>query len=154
MSDTEIIDKVLKEFKKNPIYLLLILLGILLSYFIIIKLFSKDLNIENFVSTSNNKKKCVYYFWKKCGHCKTFSPVWDEVVNEVNTNSSYSNIKNNCELIKKEKDDFGANDEIEKFDIGGFPSIVILNKTSSKKLHEYHGDRSKEDLLQWFQSNI
>ena len=151
MSETEIIDKVLKEFKKNPIYLLLLLLGILLSYFIIIKFFPQDLNIKNFTS---NKKKCVYYYWKNCGHCKTFSPVWDEIVNEVNTNSSYSNIKNNCELIKKEKDDFGASSEIEKFNIEGFPSIVILNNNGSNKLHEYDGDRSKEDLLQWFQSNI
>ena len=152
MSEKDIIDKVFKEFKKNPIYLFLILVGILLTYFIIIKLFTKDLNIENF--TSNNKKKCVYYYWKNCGHCKTFSPVWDEIVNEVNTNSSYSNIKNNCELIKKEKDESGASSEIEKFNIEGFPSIVILNNSGSSKLHEYNGDRSKEDLLQWFQSNI
>tara|TARA_Y100000816_G_C25734773_1_gene386855 strand:+ start:47 stop:511 length:465 start_codon:yes stop_codon:yes gene_type:complete len=154
MSETEIIDKVLKELKKNPIYLLLILLGILLSYFIIIKLFSKDLNIENFISTSNNKKKCVYYYWKKCGHCKTFSPVWDEVKNEINTNNNYTNIKNNCELIKKEKDDFGASGEIEKFNIEGFPCVLILNSDSSNKLHEYQGDRSKDNLLQWLQGNI
>ena len=91
-------------------------------------------NLEGF----GNPKEFVYFYWKDCGHCKAFSPIWDEFSQKYN---------GSIKLRKVEKDDMGAKEELEKYKIRGFPTIMLLDDNGGHK--DFDGDRTVDSLMQF-----
>jgi thiol-disulfide isomerase/thioredoxin len=85
--------------------------------------------MENF----GNPASCTYYYMNKCGHCERFSPEWDKFV------QSYTGP---VKFKKIEMSD--ATDDLEKYGIKGFPTILFLDESGNPQIYE--GTRSVEAL--------
>ena len=86
-------------------------------------------SLENF----SNPKKLVYFHMNGCGHCKKFTPEWDKFA------SSYDGP---LEIKKVERNEAG--DDLEKYKIQGFPSILLIDGQDNTK--EFDGDRTSSCL--------
>lgn len=86
-------------------------------------------NLEGF----GQSKELVYFYMNGCGHCKKFSPVWDEFSGMYN---------GNLKVRKVERADAG--DELEKYQIKGFPTVLLLDGNGGKK--EFDGERTIQGL--------
>ena len=87
---------------------------------------------ENF----GNPKELVYFHMTGCGHCKKFTPEWEKFV---------QGYKGNLKLRKVERADAG--DELDKYQIQGFPTILLLDGNGGKK--EFEGPRTVSGLEQF-----
>lgn len=87
---------------------------------------------ENF----GNPKSCTYYYMENCGHCKRFSPEWDNFV------QSYTG---QVTLRKVEMSEAG--NDLEKYNIRGFPTILIIDDNGEYK--DYDGPRTSEALTKF-----
>jgi len=87
----------------------------------------------------SNPKELIYFYMNGCGHCKTFSPVWDEFA---------SNYNGDLKLNKYETNEAGS--MIEKYKIQGFPTVLLIDEKGNKK--EFEGDRTIQGL-EFFVSN-
>jgi thiol-disulfide isomerase/thioredoxin len=67
-----------------------------------------------------------------CGHCKSFKKTWNELKNENKNNINF--VTYDSELNKN---------EISKYKIEGFPTLVLL---TNDKAIEYVGPRNKEAI--------
>jgi thiol-disulfide isomerase/thioredoxin len=86
-------------------------------------------NLEGF----GTPKELVYFYMDGCGHCKTFSPIWDQFA------SGYSG---NLNVRKVER--AAAGNDIDKYEIQGFPSVLLLDGQGGKK--EFSDDRNIQNL--------
>lgn len=98
-----------------------------------------NLNIENF--ENDNSKKLLYFYMDGCGHCKNFTPTWDEF-----SNSNTSNITTH----KIERSN--AQDKLETYNINGFPTILLLDE-NNVKIKEFSGERTIEGLQSFVDAN-
>lgn len=92
--------------------------------------------IENF----GNPASCTYYYMNNCGHCKRFSPEWDNFV------QSYTGP---VKIKKIEMSDAG--DDLEKYGIKGFPTILFLDEDGNPQIYE--GERTVEGLTMFINDN-
>ena len=99
-------------------------------------------NLEGFEGDGENKT-LVYLFWKDCGHCKKFNPVWDEF-----SGGNKSQIK----TVKYEKDSAEGAASAKKYDVSAFPYLILVDK-NGKKIKDYDGERTVESLNQFVQAN-
>tara|TARA_A100001015_G_scaffold317259_1_gene433770 strand:- start:1360 stop:1776 length:417 start_codon:yes stop_codon:yes gene_type:complete len=123
-----------KKFNKfHPIVQVLVTFGLLFAlryiYNTFLYSYFRAFNLEGF----GQPKELVYYYMNGCGHCKKFSPVWDQF------SSSYSG---NLNVRKVERNDAG--DELNQYQIQGFPTILLLDGNGGKK--EFQGDRTIQGL--------
>jgi thioredoxin-like negative regulator of GroEL len=91
--------------------------------------------LENF----DNPKTLYYFHMNGCGHCKKFSPTWDQFASKYN---------GNVQLKKLERAEAGG--LLEKYEIQGFPSIILLDDKGQKK--EFNGDRTVSGLESFVQN--
>ena len=68
-----------------------------------------------------------------CGHCKRFAPIWDDFSGKYN---------GDIKLKKLERNEAG--DMLDKYQIQGFPTILLLDEQGNKKVFE--GERSISGL--------
>ena len=99
-------------------------------------------NLEGFEGDGENKT-LVYLFWKDCGHCKKFNPVWDEF-----SGGNKSQIK----TVKYEKDSAEGAASAKKYDVNAFPYLILVDK-NGKKIKDFDGERTVESLNQFVQAN-
>ena len=122
-----------KKFNKlNPIVQIVIALLIVIAIRYLIQLLQYhyySASLENF----SNPKKLVYFHMDTCGHCKKFNPEWDKFA------ASY---KGPLEVKKVERKEAG--DDLEKYKIKGFPSILLIDEQDNTK--EFEGDRTVSGL--------
>ena len=116
---------ILKTFKKRlsfkkPHESILFILALLIIFFYFNKYVLSNMNVENFENTSNDRRKVVYFYMNGCGHCNTFSPIWDEFIQS-------------CPISTEEieSDDIGEA-RMKKYSISGFPTIVLLDENDNK----------------------
>lgn len=101
-------------------------------YFLI---FKKKTSVENF----GNPASCTYYYMEQCGHCKRFSPEWDTFVQTY------------IGPVKVRKVDMSeAGDDLEKYNISGFPTILIVDENGDHM--DYDGPRTSEALTKFLSS--
>ena len=129
----------LKKFNKfHPVVQVLMTFGLLFVLRYIYKTFLYSyfgaFNLEGF----GQPKELVYFYMNGCGHCKKFTPTWDQFA------SGYSG---SLKIRKVERAD--AEDELNKYDIKGFPTVLLLDGNGGKK--EFDGDRTIPGLTSFVQ---
>ena len=82
----------------------------------------------------------VYFYMNGCGHCKNFTPIWDEF---CSANSS------SIKTYKFEQSQ--VQEQITTYSISGFPTILLLDENNSK-IDEYSGQRTVEALTSYVNS--
>ncbi len=115
--------------KKNLPHLFKLFSAALVIYVIYHFLVKRYLLKENF----SNPSTCTYYYMEQCGHCKRFSPEWE------NFTQTYTGP---VRLRKVEMNQ--ARDDLEKYNINGFPTILFVNDKGESK--QYDGPRTSDAL--------
>ena len=123
-----------KKFNKLPSvgqFAVAIIIMLVIRYLLHLVIYSNYLTgyLENF----GNPKELVYFHMNGCGHCKRFTPIWDEFAGKYN---------GEIKLKKLERNEAG--DMLDKYEIQGFPTILLLDEQGNKKVFE--GDRSIQGL--------
>ena len=131
----------ISKFVKKPINLIYLAIVLVLLYVIVYYVLPSNMSFkENFENANidsmnkDNSTKLVYFYMNGCGHCKNFTPIWDEFCSANST------------TIKTYKfEQSQAQEQIRSYNISGFPSILLLNENNSK-IDEYNGARTVEAL--------
>uniref|UniRef100_A0A6C0JC08 Thioredoxin domain-containing protein n=1 Tax=viral metagenome TaxID=1070528 RepID=A0A6C0JC08_9ZZZZ len=123
-----------KKFGKLPAiaqFVAAILIMFVIRYLLHLVIYSNYLSsyLENF----GNPKELVYFHMNGCGHCKTFTPIWDDFAGKYN---------GDIKLKKLERNEAG--DMLDKYQVQGFPTILLLDEQGNKKVFE--GDRTVSGL--------
>ena len=123
-----------KKFSKLPSvgqFAIAIVIMLVIRYLLHLVIYSNYLSsyLENF----GNPKELVYFHMNGCGHCKRFTPIWDEFSGKYN---------GEVKLKKLERNEAG--DMLDKYEIQGFPTILLLDEQGNKRVFE--GDRSISGL--------
>ena len=131
-----------KMFKKINLPRVLILLLVLILLALIYKTFLKEgfeTTCEELPSKLNKDKQLVLFYANWCGHCKKMKPLWDSASQEVG----------NEKMIKVDVGE-GTSEQkkmMEKYDVQGFPTILVFENGEYVSKHE---ERSKESFLDFF----
>nr|GEU35542.1 protein disulfide-isomerase-like [Tanacetum cinerariifolium] len=82
----------------------------------------------------------IYAPW--CGHCKKLAPILDEVA---------VSFENDADVMIAKFD--GSNNDIpsDTFEVQGYPTLYF--RSSSGKVVPYEGNRTKEDIIEFIQTN-
>ncbi len=80
-----------------------------------------------------NKDVLCLYYWKKCGHCQDFRPIWNDVINHY---------KHNINIMEVELETIRKLDS--KYRINAFPTIVVYR--GGQKHAEFTKQRTEKEL--------
>ena len=124
-----------KKFEKLPSFgqfAVAVLIIIVVRYLLHLIIYSNYVSgyLENF----GTPKSMLYFHMNGCGHCKKFMPVWDEFAEKYN---------GDLKLKKLEREEAG-DDMLSKYQVQGFPTILLLDGEGNKK--EFQGDRTVSGL--------
>eukprot|EP01012_Entosiphon_sulcatum_P030678 TRINITY_DN37_c0_g1_i1.p1 TRINITY_DN37_c0_g1~~TRINITY_DN37_c0_g1_i1.p1 ORF type:complete len:496 (+),score=126.46 TRINITY_DN37_c0_g1_i1:51-1490(+) len=98
-------------------------------------------NFEEVVLQSN-KDVLIEFYAPWCGHCKHLAPIYGELATELK----------DVDSIVIAKMDATANDApVPGFQVSGFPTIKFVS--SSHRITEYDGPRTKEGFLEFLKKN-
>ncbi|KAF5277362.1 hypothetical protein FQA39_LY06175 [Lamprigera yunnana] len=87
----------------------------------------------------------VKFFAPWCGHCKRLASTWEDLAKKFVDIGDVNIVKIDCTLdINKQL----CNDE----EVDGFPSIFLYK--NGKKISEYNGNRSLEDLKEFVETHM
>lgn len=131
-----------KMFKKINLPRVLILLLVLILLALIYKTFLKEgfeTTCEELPSKLNKDKQLVLFYANWCGHCKKMKPDWDSASQEVG----------NEKMIKVDVGE-GTSEQkkmMEKYDVQGFPTILVFENGEYVSKHE---ERTKKSFLDFF----
>lgn len=89
-----------------------------------------------------NQKELVFIHMDGCGHCKNMMPEWAKATKKNNTN---------IRMRKVERSEEDGPALCNKFNISGFPTIILLS--GGEKVKEYDGDRKSDALLEFLRQN-
>jgi thioredoxin-like negative regulator of GroEL len=90
--------------------------------------------------TYQSQKEVILFSMIGCGHCQHFKPTW----NALRDRYSQDDAVKLTEVSVNEEPE-----KVKKFDINGFPTILILQDGSPKE--KYQGDRSYEDVINFIE---
>ena len=121
------------KYKLSPIT---IVFAIIIIIIVIYFASNFSINVENF----GNPASCTYYYMNNCGHCKTFTPEWDKFV------KTYTG-----PVTLKKVEASEAGDDLEKYNIQGFPTVLFLDDAGNSKTYE--GPRTSEGLNKFISEN-
>lgn len=97
-------------------------------------------NFEEIVKDTS-KDVFVKFYAPWCGHCKTLSPIWDELA------EMYKDVED----LKIAKMDYTMN-EAEGVSITGYPTVIFYSKHDKKGV-KYEGPRDMESMKNWLEDN-
>jgi protein disulfide-isomerase-like protein len=145
-----ILQKVTKRNLAIIVLVVLVLSVVLALYFIKSNEGFKNNNSRNTISNSlvdvtsltPSKGECVVvlFYAPWCGHCKTFKPVFQEVMKELNGKKTKNNKTLKIKMVN-------CDDEKElgkTYNIASYPTVKILGDDGT--VIEYEGSREKEAL--------
>tara|TARA_Y100000813_G_scaffold193779_1_gene173434 strand:- start:696 stop:1112 length:417 start_codon:yes stop_codon:yes gene_type:complete len=129
-----------KKFEKmsSPVQVVIAALLIYVCW-LLYKLVRYSLFNAGYLENFGNPKTLYYFHMNGCGHCKKFSPTWDQFASKYN---------GNVQLKKLERAEAGG--LLEKYEIQGFPSIILVDDKGQKK--EFNGDRTVSALESFVQN--
>ena len=123
-----------KKFNKLPSvgqFAVAIIIMLVIRYLLHLVIYSNYL--AGYLANFGNPRELVYFHMNGCGHCKRFTPIWDEFAGKYN---------GEIKLKKLERNEAG--DMLDKYEIQGFPTVLLLDVQGNKK--EFQGDRSVQGL--------
>ncbi len=103
-----------------------------------LKKLEEEMNKKSLVMTGggNKDKKTLALFKAEwCGHCKAFKSTWEELKNEM---------ENKVKFVTYDSE--ANKNEIQKFQIQGFPTLILL---SGNKAVEYVGPRDSSSIKEF-----
>ena len=123
-----------KKFEKlsSPVQLIVAAL-IIYVYWLLFKLVSYSIFNAGYLENFGNPKTMYYFHMNGCGHCKKFSPTWDQFV---------AKYRGSVQLKKMERAEAG--NLLEKYEVQGFPTIILVDDKGQKK--EFNDDRTVSAL--------
>ncbi|XP_022904221.1 thioredoxin domain-containing protein 5 homolog [Onthophagus taurus] len=98
------------------------------------------LNGKSFDSGIEKGFAFVKFFAPWCGHCKRLAPTWEELGKKFKKNPNVNIVKVDCTVDESKQ---LCSDQ----DVDGFPSIFLYK--NGRKVSEYNGNRSLEDLTEF-----
>jgi len=101
--------------------------------------------IENESPLLNKDTWVVLYYAEWCGHCKTFTPTWDELANKCKDKMNFAKIEQSN--FNKKELGYNPGENIE-----GYPTIYL--RKNGKDVEQYSGERSLEALEKYIDSNV
>jgi len=112
---------ILNNFKKRlsfkkPHESILFIVALLIIFYYFNKYVLTNMNTENF----EGNRKVVYYYMNGCGHCNSFSPIWDEFTQTSPIPTSKIESANIEEAT------------MTRYGITGFPTILLLDGNGNK----------------------
>jgi len=123
-------------FKPSKMPKLLFLISLLLIVYLVYVNFLKEgfeVKGADLDEQVKEGKKLVLFYVDWCGHCKNLKPTWDKAAEKANKEEKRM-LKVNCD----------GDEDLSKYDIKGYPTIMIFDEGEHK---EYNGERTMEDLL-------
>ena len=133
--------KMLKTLKTSPLAIILILA---LSYFLFTrlsgcgcgKLEGFQSQPSTFESDVSQGKKLVWFYADWCGHCKSMKSEWDKASSKVDGKMVKVDLGDN--------EDSKTNEISKKYNIQGFPTILLLD--NGEIVEKYEGERKASDF--------
>lgn len=102
---------------------------------------------KTFNSDVNGGKKLVWFYADWCGHCKNMADSWNKASSKVNKSNDNKMIK-----INVGEDDIEQKRIVEKYNIKGYPTILILQNGNIVSLYE--GERDESSLISYVNNNL
>lgn len=124
--------------KKQCMRCIYILAGMAVIYFAYTIIIKPKTSIEGL---ANGGKTLVMFHMNGCGHCVKLMPEWNAFEKENNTG-----------ILTKKMERGEAGDLLEKHNISGFPTILLLDHKNNK-VADYGGERTKKGLLAFCQKH-
>jgi thioredoxin-like negative regulator of GroEL len=81
----------------------------------------------------NNKSFVCYYYWKNCGHCTQFSPLWNKIIQQYKENFTFVKIELECMKLLP-----------AQYMVSGFPTVLIYK--NGDKYKEFQKERNEKNL--------
>lgn len=118
--------------------------GLLVVFLILVILISVFFGFNRFRKEGfdNNNNKFILVHMNGCGHCKDLMPIWEEAA-ESNTTPIRMKVVEMTEPEGKKLCD--------EHDIKSFPTMILIKNNTTTM---YEGNRTKEGLLSFLNSNI
>ena len=98
---------------------------------------------------SQSEPHLEYFFLQTCGHCKDFSPIWDDAVAQIAKDSSLK-----VKTIKYDANDkeTGGEARAKFFGINQFPTVYYVYGPAKTDYKEYNGPRKADAILAYVKS--
>ncbi|KAH6576508.1 hypothetical protein BASA60_004502 [Batrachochytrium salamandrivorans] len=96
---------------------------------------------DTFKSLTNGSPWFVMFHAPWCGHCKTLSPIWDQLAEELKGRVNIGKV--NCDTEK---------DLMNKYDIKGFPTLVLMDEPNPPIA--YKGARKLDALKKYVMNSV
>lgn len=90
----------------------------------------------------SGNKELVLVYMNGCGHCEKMMPEWEKA-----RKNNHSGIK----MRKVEMNQKDGKNLCKRYNIQGFPTIILLEK--GKKVKYYEGERNEVGLIKFLKSN-
>ena len=100
---------------------------------------------KNFADVVYDEKENVFveFYAPWCGHCKQLSPIWDQLGEHFKENEDVT-------IAKMDS----TKNEVEGITIEGFPTLKFFPKGANKKVVDYTGDRTLDDLMKFMEGQL
>ena len=124
-----------KKFKKMSSFQQFVVAAIIIvSIRYVLKTLIYTNNLYRYLEGLENPTNAIYFFMNGCGHCKNFTPVWEEFSN---------NYKGPVQLKKMERLEAG-DDLLKKYKVEGFPTVVKIDEKGNYET--FNGERTIDGL--------
>ncbi len=124
---------------------LLVLLAILILALVLLRVLASKSSYMGYEGFAGANKSLVIAKAEWCGHCKTAAPEFEKL-----KKASPIKLKSGAEVEVKILDSDKNKDDIATYKIKGFPSIMVVD---GENVTEYHGPRTKNDIVTFLESN-
>lgn len=92
------------------------------------------------IINSPAKVLCLYY-WKSCGYCREFAPVWNRVTNAYKDKLIIVNIE--ASIVNK----LNSDDKVMLF-----PTVIVFQ--NGRKISAFNKQRNEENLVKFINTNF
>lgn len=124
-----------KKFKKMSSFQQFVVAAIIIvSIRYVLKTLIYTNNLYRYLEGLENPTNAIYFHMNGCGHCKNFTPVWEEFSN---------NYKGPVQLKKMERLEAG-DDLLKKYKVEGFPTVVKIDEKGNYET--FNGERTIDGL--------